>query len=64
MSDFGMIGDYFEKIFYPQFHIEDEAIVTSPKTKAIIAQIIQDENNNSEKEALKKLLIESIQKYL
>lgn len=48
MSDFGMIGDYFEKIFYPQFHIEDEAIVTSPEAVALIAQIIQDENNNSE----------------
>lgn len=43
-----MIGDYFEKIFYPQFHIEDEAIVTSPEAVALIAQIIQDENNNSE----------------
>lgn len=48
MSDFDMNGDYFEKMFYSQFQIQDEAIVTSPEAVALIAQIIQDENNNSE----------------
>jgi hypothetical protein len=48
MSQLGMVGEYFAKNFYSQFQIKDEAIVSSPEAVALITQIFQDENNNSE----------------
>lgn len=48
MAEFGLSGEYFKNNFYTQFEVKDEAIVCSPEAVALIAQIFQDENNNSE----------------
>lgn len=48
MSQCGFVGDYFEKNFYNQFTIKDEAIVISPEAVTLLNQIFENENNNNE----------------
>lgn len=53
-----MVGDYFEKHFYSQFQINDEAIVASPEAVERIAQIFENtENDNTNSQLIKELTI-------